>query len=142
MTMQTSSAGRAAIMQREGVRNKAYRDSRGIFTIGVGHVTPPPNFTRWSTWTNAQVDAALSSDLRRFETAVNDSVKVPMTQNEFDACVSLAYNIGSDGFAGSSVVHHLNNGDRVGAAKAFLMWEKPAALAGRRQGERAQFLKP
>lgn len=140
--MQTSPAGRAAIMQREGVRNRAYRDSRGLWTIGVGHYSPPPNFTRWSVWTNAQVDAALASDLAQFERAVSRDVKVPLSQNEFDACVSLAFNIGVGGFTGSAVVHFLNAGNKQAAANAFLNWERPAALAGRRQAERKQFLTP
>lgn len=140
--MKTSAAGRQAIMQREGFRNRAYRDSRGLWTIGCGHLTQPPNFTRFSVWTNAQVDAALAHDLAEFELAVNEAVHVQMTQNMFDAMVSLAFNIGAGGFRGSAVVHRLNAGEKSQAADAFMMWDKPAVLANRRAAERRQFLTP
>lgn len=139
--MKTSATGRSAIMQREGINLKAYRDVRGLWTIGCGHLTPPPYFTRWSVWTPAQVDAALAIDLVKFEAAVNAAVKVPISQNAFDSCVSLAFNIGPGGFTGSTVVHKINQGDMNGASDAFLMWDRPAVLLSRRQSERAQFLK-
>jgi lysozyme len=136
--MNISAAGIAAIKQREGVRYKAYRDSRGIPTIGVGHTGPEVRMTM--VWADQQVDQVLESDLQRFEDAVNTAVKVPLTQNQFDACVSLAFNIGVQGFMGSSVVRQLNAGNTQAAADDFLMWDRPPELMGRRQGERAQFL--
>ena len=72
---------------------------------------------------------------------MNRAVTVPVTVNQFDACVSLAFNIGATGFAGSTVVHKLNAGDIGGAADAFLMWMRPPELRQRRDGERTQFLK-
>lgn len=144
MTMKTSSRGRAAIMQREGCRLNAYRDSVGVLTIGVGHTgrASPPHVHAGMHITTAQADAYLAADLAPFEEAVNHAVKRPLTQNQFDACVSLAFNIGGGGFTGSGVVHRINAGDMEGAANAFLMWERPPALAGRRQEERKQFLTP
>ena len=88
----------------------------------------------------AQVDAQLAKDLGRFEDAVNSAVKRPLTQNQFDACVSLAFNIGVQGFIGSSVVRQINLGNMQAAADDFLMWEKPPELRGRRESEREQFL--
>jgi lysozyme len=140
--MKTSAAGRQAIIQREGVRLHAYRDSRGLWTIGVGHYSGSPYFTRWSSWTMAQVDAALASDLAPVEQAVNQSIKRPITQNQFDACSSLAFNIGISGFAGSSVVKMINVGDMATAANDFLLWDTPRELLARRESERAQFLRP
>lgn len=142
IAMQTSAAGRAAITQREGMRCKAYRDTRGIWTIGIGHVSYAPFFTRWSVWTPEQADAALMSDLVKFEAAANAAIHVPISQNAFDACVSLAFNIGIAGFVNSTVVRKINAGDMHGAADAILLWDKPAVLLSRRQSERAQFLKP
>lgn len=142
--MQTSPAGRAAIMQREGLRLVAYKDSVGVWTIGVGHTgrASPPLVTAGMRITKAQADAFLAADLAPMEAAVNGSIKVPMTQNMFDACMSLAFNIGAHGFIGSTVVHKLNAGDKKGAADAFLMWSKPVVLKQRRAGERKQFLMP
>lgn len=139
--MKTSPQGREAITQREGLRLKAYRDSRGIATIGVGHAFGPPVVRMGQVITRERADAILSGDLGRFEAAVTGAVKVALTQNQFDACVSLAFNIGERGFAGSTVVHRLNQKDYKGAADAFLMWERPPELKSRRESERLQFLK-
>lgn len=142
--MKTSPAGRAAIEQREGFELRAYRDQRGIPTIGVGHTSMagPPHVYIGLMLTKAEVDQVLSRDLVQFEDAVNRDVHPAMTQNEFDALVSLAFNIGVHGFTGSAVVHFLNAGDRAAAAKAFLNWEHPSSLRARREGEMRQFLTP
>jgi lysozyme len=97
------------------------------------------------TITQAQADAVFEADLAPFEAAVNKAVTRPMTQNQFDACVSLAFNIGAAGFATSTVVRKLNAGDTAGAADAFRLWNKAGGqilqgLVNRREAERAQFL--
>lgn len=141
--MKVSAAGRAAITQREGCRLVAYRDSRGIPTIGVGHVDmTPPKTVMGMRITAAQADALLAADLAPVEATINKSVTVSLTQNEFDALASLGFNIGIGGLARSTVVGRLNRGDRAGAAQAFLLWAHPAELMGRRKAEVAQFLKP
>jgi lysozyme len=141
--MKTSAAGRKALTQREGIRLTAYLDSVGVWTIGVGHaatsgVEPIPH--KGMRITAQQADDLLSADLARYEAAVNTSVKVPLTQNQFDACVSLCFNIGQRGFMHSTVVARLNRRDYRGAADAFLMWQHPAVLRSRRDAERKQFL--
>ena len=142
--MQVSASGRAAIMQREGCRLSAYRDSVGVLTIGVGHTgrASLPRVTPGMRISEVQADHILATDLAPFEASVSRAVKVRMTQHEFDACVSLAFNIGGGGFQGSTVVHKLNSGDRRGAADAFLLWEQPPELRDRRESERKQFLTP
>jgi hypothetical protein len=90
--------------------------------------------------TPAEVDQILSRDLVKFEATVNRAVTVPLTQGQFDALVSLCFNIGQGGFAKSTVVKRLNAGNYRGAADAFLMWNKPPEIMGRRRGERQQFL--
>lgn len=144
MAMVTSTRGRHAIALREGVRLKCYRDTRGIPTIGVGHTSAagPPTVDDGMVITMAECDAILARDLRHTEDAVNAAIRVTVSQNAFDACVSLAFNIGPGGFHGSSVVRHINAKDIPGAAEAFLMWDKPPELLGRRKGEQAQFLRP
>ena len=137
-----SPTGRAALMQREGCRLEAYRDSAGVPTIGVGHTgrAAPPAVEIGMTITQAQADAIFAADLSPFEAAVDRAIPEQATENQFDACVSLAFNIGVRGFAGSTVVHKLKAGDPDGAADAFLMWEHPPDLARRREAERQQFL--
>lgn len=145
--MKTSAAGRAAISQREGNKLQAYRDSVGIWTIGVGHTTAagPPTPTHGMTITAAQSDEILSRDLAKFEAAVDKAITAPMAQHEFDAMVSLAFNIGGGSFTKSSVARKFNAGDKAGAANAFLLWNKAGGkvlkgLTTRRKAERAQFL--
>lgn len=147
--MITSDAGRKAIMQREGVRLTAYRDSVGVLTIGVGHTAsagypaPQPGMAI----TAGECDDILRRDLRKFETAVNAAIARPMTQNQFDAFVSLAFNIGGGAFASSSVAREFNAGNIAKAADAFRLWNKAggrvlSGLVTRREAERRQFLTP
>ncbi len=139
--MKMSAAGRKVLADREGRRLKAYKDSVGVWTIGIGHTSAagPPEVTPGLTITDAECDAIFARDLASYESAVDKAVVVPVEQHEFDALVSLCYNIGEAGLARSTVVRRLNAGDRRGAADAFLLWNKPAAILGRRRAERAQF---
>ena len=143
--MKTTIEGRRLIEAREGVRLKAYRDSVGIWTIGVGHTSAagPPAVVPGLGITAAQASDILSQDLAQFERAVAQAVTVPLASHEFDALVSLAFNIGAGAFARSTLVRRLNAGDRAGAAEAFLMWANAGGkqvLLRRRKAERRQFL--
>jgi lysozyme len=138
--MRMSPEGRALLKRREGVRLKAYRDSVGVWTIGVGHTTAAglPAVTPDLVITPAECDLILARDLPRYERPVENAVKVPLRQNEFDALVSCCFNVGPK-FASSTVIRKLNAGDRAGAAHAFLMWNKPPEIMGRRRDEMRQF---
>ena len=87
----------------------------------------------------------LSKTLAPFEHAVN-AIKVDLTQNEFDALVSLCYNIGAGNFASSTLVKMLKAGDvKSEIAKQFLRWDKAngkplAGLTRRRNAEAELFL--
>lgn len=136
--MEVSEAGCKAIELREGKRNKAYRDTRGIWTIGVGHTGP--NVCEGLAWTDQQIDDALKDDLKTAEDAINKHVTVPLTQNQFDALVSFVFNIGIGAFEKSTVLARLNEKDYLGAGLAMLMWEKNKELVGRRESEYNQFI--
>ncbi len=136
--MQISANGIAAIRQREGCRLNAYLDTKGVPTIGVGHTGPEVRMGL--TWTQAQVDMALLHDLGWAIAAVNDNVKAPLNQNQFDALVSLVFNIGAHAFSGSSVLRQLNMGNYHAAAQDFMMWIIPRELTSRRVSEMRQFL--
>lgn len=135
--MKTSIAGITAIKQREGCRLAAYRDSRGIWTIGVGHTGP--EVEPGTIWTTDQVDAALAHDIGWAEAEVNRCVQVPMTQNQFDALVSFTFNVGRTGFDHSSALRDFNFGV-LRVANDLLKWENPPELKNRRESERRQFL--
>lgn len=140
--METSAAGLHALEAREGVRLVAYKDTVGVWTIGVGHTSMAglPKVTPTLKITHDECDEIFARDIVKYEATVNSAVKVKITQTEFDALVSLCFNIGQGAFAKSSVVKRLNAGDRAGAAKAFMLWCKPKEIIGRRTGEMRQFM--
>lgn len=150
-SMRTSSAGRKEIRAREGDKLAAYLDSVGVLTIGVGHTTAagPPEVKKGMTISAAQSDEILTRDLADVEADINRLVTVPISQNQFDALVSLVFNIGGTAFRKSTLLRKLNAGDHRGAADQFLVWDKGTVggkkvkikgLTTRRQSERAQFL--
>ena len=129
------------ITKEEGARNKAYKDSKGLWTIGVGHlIKSDEQDLIHATLTDEQVEELLKSDLKWCSEAVATSVKVPLQQHQFDALYSLCFNIGETNFRKSTVVKKINANDMQGAADAILMWNKPDVLINRRKRERALFL--
>lgn len=141
--MKMSEQGRNALMAREGCILHAYEDSVDVLTIGVGHTAaagspvPQPGMKI----TQKEAEDILARDLVKFENYINDAVHVPLAQNEFDALVSVCFNVGPK-FAQSTAVKLLNKGDRKGAADAILWWNKPPEIVNRRKSEQRQFLTP
>lgn len=145
--MKTSLAGLDLIKRWEGCRLKAYQDSVGVWTIGYGLTSAAGivPVTAGMTVTQRQADAYLIEALAKYEAAVTKALTRTPTQPQFDAMVSLCYNIGPGAFAGSTLVRRFNAGDIAGAADAFLMWNKAGGkvlqgLVNRRKDERALFL--
>jgi lysozyme len=145
----TSQNGRALIREFEGDKLTAYVCPSGKLTVGVGHTGP--DVKRRMKITQAQSEALLDADLARFEKAVSAAIKVPLNQNQADACVALAFNIGAGAFAGSTLVKLLNTKDYAGAAAQFARWNKGTVnavlttlpgLVRRRAAEAALFRKP
>jgi lysozyme len=129
------------ITKEEGARNKAYKDSKGLWTIGVGHlIKADEQHLITAILTDEQVEDLLKSDLKWCSEAVESSVKVPLQQHQFDALYSLCFNIGETNFKKSTVVKKINENDMQGAADAILMWNKPEVLINRRKRERNLFL--
>lgn len=143
--MQTSKVGREFIKGFEQLRLKAYPDpgtGGKPFTIGWGHTNGVKQGDRI---TQEQAEQFISDDLAVFELTVNSAIKRPITQNQFDAMVSLAFNIGGSAFAGSTLVKKFNVGDVQGAADEFPKWRNSAGkvmpgLVKRRAAEREMFL--
>jgi lysozyme len=111
-----------AIKEHEGLRLKAYKDSVGVWTIGYGDTGP--DVVEGLIITKEEVEERLRKRLREFEGYVLKYVRVGMTQNQFDALVSLVYNIGPTNFKDSTLLKKLNAGDYQGAADQFLVWNK------------------
>ncbi|WP_347709332.1 lysozyme [Acinetobacter sp. NIPH1876] len=148
MSKTTSNVGLDLIASFEGTKLKAYDDGVGVWTIGIG-TTVYPNGVKVKKGDSCTLDQAktyFAHDLKRFEASVNNLVKVPLSQNQFDALVSLVYNIGSGNFASSTLLKKLNAKDYAGAADQFPRWNKGGGkvmkgLVRRRAAERVLFLK-
>jgi lysozyme len=137
--VQISEAGIKALEAREGVRLKAYPDSRGIWTIGVGHTGGDVH--PGAVITPAEVDILLKRDLGWSQIVVESTIKKPMAQNQFDAFVSIAFNIGPAGFHNSTFARWFNLGYSPQAvASAIMHWCEPREVIPRRKSETAQFL--
>ena len=141
--MDLSPVGKAVLVAREGRRLTAYRDSVGVWTIGIGSTTIDGRPVRPGlTITAAECDALFEREAARYAAAVREGLNEPLPQHAFDALVSLCFNIGPAAFRRSSVLRCLRAGDRAGAAEAILMWNRPAVLIPRRQAEYDQFRTP
>jgi lysozyme len=140
--MRISDAGVDTLRNREGCELEAYVDSVGVWTIGVGHTAAagPPEPKPGLCITQDQADALFDRDLNSYESTVNEVIVKRMTQNQYDAFVSICFNIGQSGFAGSTFAERFNLGDALGCAEAILWWNDPPEIIERRQGEYVQFL--
>lgn len=145
-----SHRGAAFIAGEEGVRVRPYRDSSGWVTTGVGHLIQPMHQTitpadikKWSFPSSvAAINYFRNHDVLVYEKAVRRALgDHGLTQAQYDMAVSLAFNIGTGGFASSRVAANIRAGNIRAAGDAFLSWANPRVLLGRRQRERARFLK-
>lgn len=140
--MRTSQKGIDLIKKFEGCRLEAYKCPAGIWTIGYGHTKGVQNGQKI---TQAQAEEFLIEDLKVYEKAVESCVKVPLSQNQFDALVSFCYNCGSGALKTSTLLRLLNEGKYSEAGEQFLRWNKAggrvlAGLTRRREEEREMFL--
>jgi len=132
------------IKKHEGLRLEAYLPTpNDVWTIGYGHTHTTKQGMKI---TKAQADKLLYMDIAWAEEAVNTLVKVPLTQNQFDALVSFVFNVGAGAFSKSTLLRFLNMGDYTNAAAQFLRWNRQKGkvlngLTRRRQEERELFLK-
>ena len=123
-----TSVARAAGLEGSAARNFANNNK------GTVNLTP------------AQETALLKIETKKFEKVVADNVKVPLTQNQFDALVSFAYNVGEGAFKGSTALRKINAGDLSGGAQAMKLFNKSGGgvmqgLVNRRNDEVALFNK-
>ncbi|HID9706259.1 TPA: lysozyme [Serratia marcescens] len=143
--MKISNNGIDFLKRQEGEKLSAYKDARGIPTIGVGHtgLVDGKPVAMGMTISKEKSSDLLRFDLQWTERAIN-SANVTLNQNQYDALCSLVFNIGASAFNGSTLLRKLKGGDYAGAADQFLAWKRagndPDILLPRRQRERALFL--
>ncbi|MBC7286128.1 lysozyme [Hoeflea sp.] len=147
--MRVSDKGLLEIAEHEGIVPAPYRDSRGIWTFGIGHTAaagaPDPREMGGAMPVGADLDNRLvraievfRSDISKYERRVNSVIKVPLKQHQFDALVSWDFNTGgalwmrSDGKP-AKLIQQINSGDMSG--DGFMGWTKPASITRRRKKE-------
>lgn len=127
---QINDAGLALIKSFEGLELTAYLCPAKVWTIGYG--STGPHVKPGMTITPGEAERLLRKDLERFEHGVDVLMgDTPTTDNQFSAMVSLAFNIGFGdparnipGFKTSTVLKRHRLGNRIGAARAFEMWNR------------------
>lgn len=142
--MRTSARGISLIKQFEGFRQNAYQDVVGVWTIGYGFTK---DVKAGDIISRAQADERLAEELREYEQAVMRATGGDVTQSQFDALVSFAFNVGIKGMSGSSVIKAHRRKDYQAAARAFALWNKAGGkvwpgLTRRRAAEAALYLEP
>jgi len=141
--MKLNSTGYKALHEREGLRLKPYLDTKGIPTIAMGNTyyldgTKVTMQDKALTIEEAGNLATVTAD--KFAFQVNALITSKVNQNQFNALVSLAYNIGITGFRNSTVLRKVNiNPNDPKIKDAFLMWTKNPELKGRRDSEIKQY---
>lgn len=116
-----SAAAFVGIAQHEGYSGKAYDDGVGVQTIGFGTTE---GVKPGDTITPPKALARALSDVQQYEGAIKRCVTVPLHQYEYDAMISLAYNVGTGAFCGSTLVRKVNAGDYAGACTEILRWDR------------------
>jgi lysozyme len=145
MAREINQAGLEIIKTSEGLRLRAYRDQRGILTIGYGHTG---DVAEGSFITEDHALELLQHDIEEAEQIIESLVKTTITDNEYSALVSLVYNIGGLNFKNSTMLRLLNQRDFVGASLEFAKWDhikiagveiESPGIAARRKAEAALF---
>ncbi len=144
--MKLDKSGLEELHKREGLRLKPYLDTRGVPTIAIGNTYYLDG--RKVTMNDKQLSKEQAIELGNttadnFSKQVLKLLKNNINQNQFNALVSLAYNIGITGFKNSTVLRKVNvNPNDKTIADAFMMWTKNPELIGRRKSEVNQYFKP
>ena len=146
--MRLIEAGKELIKKFEKCVLKAYIDAVGILTIGWGHTGK--DVVPGLIWSQSQADQAFEDDTTsRSKVLAIYLDKVPTSDQQFSAMLSLMYNIGNNALLNSTVLRLHKAGDYKGAADAFLMWNKGTVngkkvvlngLTARRKEEKALYL--
>ena len=124
--MNISSTGLALIKKWEGCELKAYIDPVGIPTIGYGAIAYPDGtqVAMGDQITQEQAEGMLLHECASISPRIEQLVTVSLSQNQFDALVSFAFNVGVGALGESTLLRKLNQSDFAGAATEFLRWNK------------------
>ena len=139
--MRTGRDGVELIRHFEGCRFDAYLCPAGVWTIGYGHTA---DVKEGDSIDQEAAEAFLIEDLETFERDVTNLVKVPLTQQQFDALVSWTFNLGAGNLAESTLLKKLNNYQYAEVPEQMMRWVRAGGkvlegLVRRRAAEAALF---
>ncbi|HHI82583.1 MAG TPA: lysozyme [Rhizobiales bacterium] len=144
--MKVNQKGIDLIKRYEGFRRQAYRDAVGVWTIGYGHTSRAgaPKVTAKLKITRAEGEEILKRDVAKFAAEIAPLINVPLSDDQFSALVSFAYNTGPAAFASSSVLRMVNAGRFDAVPNRLSLWVKAGGktlkgLVRRRAAEAALF---
>ena len=146
--MEFSENGMTLLENLEGFRGKPYADSGGKMTVGYGHlIVPGDGVCLGDIIGPCKGSELLALDVKIAVDGVNKNVTKSINQNQFDALVIFAFNVGVYAFKTSTLLRLLNLGDVTGACNQFLRWDMVGGvhvpgLRKRRVAEQALFLTP
>lgn len=143
--MKTSQTGINLIKEFEGVELHAYKPVSTEVHYTIGYGSYGSHVTKDMVISKEEAEELLKKDLVRFEEAVTSYVTVSINQNQFDALVSFAFNLGQGSLQRSTLLKLLNNNDHEGASNEFWKWRKAGGkvlqgLVRRRAAEKDLFI--
>jgi lysozyme len=145
--MKVSEDGLALIRESEGFRGRAYRDAVGIWTIGYGHTSAAgaPAVKAGDEISRAEAEDILARDVAAFADGVERLVTPMLSDAQFSALVSFAYNVGLGNFRSSGVLKAVNANDFAAVPQRLALWNKASGrvlpgLVKRRAAEAALFM--
>lgn len=135
-----SDKGLVELVGHEGVCLSKYKDSVGVWTIGIGATkTEIPDLASWplsKKITMQQAFDLLKQGIVKYEDALNKNIKRPISQTEFDALCSWCYNVGVGWVSKASVIYKINFGIHgQDLYDALMLFQKPKEIIGRRRKE-------
>lgn len=124
--MKMTDEGLTLIMRFEGFRETAYLCPAGVWTIGYGHTarSGPPGVAQGMTMPEEEARVVLGRDVERFAADVRLALRRDISDRQFSALVSFAYNVGSGAFRSSSVLKAVNAGDFEAVPRRLQLWVK------------------
>jgi len=139
--MHISEEGLSLIKKFEGCELKAYRCAANVLTIGYGTTK---GVTEDMEITKEEAESLLKEEMHEYEGYINDMIKVPLEQNQFDSMVSWVFNLGSTNLSSSTLLKKINNSEYDEVPSQIKRWNKAGGkvldgLIRRREAEALLF---
>lgn len=149
--MKIDKSGFDLLVRLEGLKTKAYKDTKGIWTIGIGstYYANGERVKEGDSLTKDECMYLFELTKSKYENPINKGLKVPISQNQFNALFCFCYNVGAFGFLNSTLLKQINAGaEKKRIEEAFMLWKGKTKnksgkyiLESRRQAEINEYFK-